>query len=164
MDDMRKNTTPLVIRGPRDLAGAVPFLLGFHPEDSLVAVGCGGPHTSCALRFALPLSGEAAHHLAAILAQHRFTAAMLVAYGSAEVAEGSVAAVRQALGELGLPVREAVRVHEGRYWSYLCESPECCPVEGAELGTSALQAQAVVDGLVALPSRAALAETLAPVA
>src|SRR5258708_40324667 len=38
----------LVIRAPEDAVAAVPYLVGFHPADSLVAVGSVGPDWACA--------------------------------------------------------------------------------------------------------------------
>jgi hypothetical protein len=35
--------TPLVIRSIPDAIAAVPYLLGFHPADSIVVIGFGGP-------------------------------------------------------------------------------------------------------------------------
>jgi hypothetical protein len=58
-----------------------------------------------------------------------------------------------------------MRVEDGRYWSYLCENPECCPADGVPFDVQANPAAAAmsVAGLVAYPDRAALAGTLAPV-
>jgi hypothetical protein len=58
-----------------------------------------------------------------------------------------------------------MRVEDGRYWSYLCENPECCPADGVPFDIQANPAAAAmtVAGLVAYPDRAALAGTLAPV-
>jgi hypothetical protein len=37
-------------------------------------------------------------------------------------------AVRARVAEAGVQVHEALRVDEGRYWSYLCQDPACHPV------------------------------------
>lgn len=163
MDDFRKNAGPLILRGPQDLVAAVPYLLGFHPSDSLVAVGSGGPHVSCALRFDLPLGEEAAHHLAVLLEHHGFPRAMLAGYGPAELVTPAIELAKAALGAASIDLVEAVRITGERYWSYLCSDPSCCPAEGVRLTTTPLAAQAVVDGLVALPCRSSLAATISPV-
>jgi hypothetical protein len=62
-------------------------------------------------------------------------------------------------------LHELLRVEDGRYWSYLCANPECCPPDGVPFDAQANPAAAAmtVAGLVAYPDRAALAGTLAPV-
>jgi hypothetical protein len=64
----------------------------------------------------------------------------------------------------GLRVDDALLVSGGRWWSYLCPNPECCPADGRALlpEASAIPAAATYAGLVALPDRAALEGTLSP--
>ena len=159
MSDSRRSTDPLVIRDAADLASAVPYMLGFHPSDSLVAIGCGGTGGSCALRYDLTLTPAAARHLTGVLASHAFTRAMLVAYGPEAEAAPAVTLASRALREARIEVHEAIRVHEGRFWSYLCDD-SCC--QGRGLTATALAARAVLDGKVALPGRDALAATIEP--
>src|SRR5262245_58790468 len=54
---------------------------------------------------------------------------------------------------------------DGRYWSYVCDDPDCCPSEGTpfDVSTSAVAAAATVVGLVALPDRQSLVRMVAPV-
>ena len=47
------------IRGPEHLLAAVPYLLGFHPTDSVVAVGLRGTAVTFAARVAVPRPGGA---------------------------------------------------------------------------------------------------------
>ena len=61
--------------------------------------------------------------------------------------------------------RDVLRVQDGRYWSYVCRDPSCCPADGVPVGTSAhpaAQAMAAA-GAEVLPGREALAATLAAV-
>ncbi|MFB9234583.1 DUF4192 domain-containing protein [Plantactinospora siamensis] len=44
----------LMVRSPADLIAAVPYLLGFHPSDSLVVVALRGPRVEFAARVDLP--------------------------------------------------------------------------------------------------------------
>ena len=57
-----------------------------------------------------------------------------------------------------------LRANDGRFWSYLCDAPECCPPEGKsyEIVGSAVAAAATVAGCVALPDRGAVVRSLAP--
>src|SRR5262245_45703338 len=54
---------------------------------------------------------------------------------------------------------------DGRYWSYVCDDPDCCPSEGIpfDVSASAVAAAATVVGLVALPDRQSLVRLVAPV-
>ncbi|MGH3389518.1 MAG: DUF4192 domain-containing protein [Actinomadura sp.] len=159
---------PMVIRTPADLVSAVPYLLGFHPEDSLVVIGSGGPHGTCALRIDLPPAGVAAEAIADRFAQmlrrNDFPHAMLVGYGSADRVTPLIDAARPALAECEVELHDALRVTGGRFWSYLCSDPDCCPVEGTpfDVATSIVAAQATFAGQVALAGRAELARTVAP--
>jgi hypothetical protein len=184
--------SPMVIRTPTDLISAVPYLLGFHPQSSLVAVGSGGPHGTCAMRVDLPPPGgvgtgpcsgtgaglgeaaalEGAELVEAIaeritgaMARNGFPMAMLVGYGPATRVTRLIDATVPALVESGVLVREALRVEGDRFWSYLCHDPACCPAEGTrfDVTTTAVAAQATLDGQVALSDRAELARTVAPV-
>lgn len=157
LDDSRRRSSPLVIRDAGDLASAVPYMLGFHPSDSLVAIGCGGPRGSCALRYDLSLPPPAARHLAEVLSFHGFETAMLAGYGPRERVAPAVEFAGRALRAAGIRVLETVRVHQGRFWPALLEGGE-----GSALATTALEVQAVLDGMVALPDRAGLAATIAP--
>ncbi|WP_025618068.1 DUF4192 domain-containing protein [Salinispora cortesiana] len=156
------------VRSGVDLIAAVPYLLGFHPTDSVVVVGMSGPRVTFAARADLAdLAGStaAARHLAAVVAQQPTDRATVLGYGSASRVTPAVDAVRQALAEVGIAVLDALRVTDGRYWSYLCPEPECCPPDGTayDSSTSQVAAAAVLAGQVALPDRAALVAQVASV-
>jgi hypothetical protein len=158
---------PLVIRSPEEAVSAVPYMLGFHPEDSLVVLGYGGPHGACALRIDLPSSArdadEVAGQVAGLLVQNEFPQALLVGYGHDEDVATLLMAARAALGEHDIEVREALRVEKDRWWSYLCTDPECCPADGTpfDIRATVVAAQATVAGQVVLADRAELARTVA---
>lgn len=158
----------LVIRSPQDAVSAVPYLLGFHPEDSLVVVAYGGPHGSCALRTDLVPAPEhikeTTGRIADMMARNRFENALLIGYGADEDVAPLVAAVETELAGYGIQVREALRVQGGRWWSYACTEPGCCPVDGTpfDIRTSTVAVQATLLGQVALADRAELARTVTP--
>lgn len=175
------------VRSRADLIAAVPYLLGFHPAESVVVVAMRGPRVTFAARADLadltgpvaadrsagavdgtPAAGgpaEVARHLAAVVAQQPTDRATVLGYGPASRVTHAVDAVRQALAEVGIGVLDALRVTGGRYWSYLCQEPECCPPDGTayDSGTSQVAAAAVLAGQVALPDRAALVAQVASV-
>ncbi|MEU7571610.1 DUF4192 domain-containing protein [Micromonospora sp. NPDC049240] len=158
----------LSVRSPADLVAAVPYLLGFHPEDSVVVVAVRGRRVVFAARGDLPEPGvepgPAARHLAQVVARQDADAATVIGFGPATRVTGVVDAVGAALDDVGLIVLDALRVTDGRWWSYLCDEPTCCPVEGTpyDPAASRVSAAAVFAGQVALPDRAALAAQVSP--
>ncbi|MBU8857904.1 MULTISPECIES: DUF4192 domain-containing protein [unclassified Micromonospora] len=158
----------LSVRSPADMVAAVPYLLGFHPADSVVVVAVRGRRVVFAARGDLPAPGAdpgpAARHLAQVVARQDADAATVVGYGPAARVTGVVDAIGDALTATGLVVLDALRVTEGRWFSYLCAEPSCCPPEGTPYDPAASQvsAAAVFAGQVALPDRAALAAQVSP--
>lgn len=159
----------LAVRSPADLIAAVPYLLGFHPADSVVAVALRGRQIIFAARADLPAPStdpvEQARHLAGVILRQGAEAATVVGYGPPERVTPSVDALRVALAGAGLEVLDALRVTDDRWWSYLCAEADCCPPEGRRHDSTANQvtASAVFAGQVALPDRAALVAQVAPV-
>jgi hypothetical protein len=149
----------------------VPHLLGFHPANSLVVLGIGGPHgrIRLAFRYDLPdppdsaLSADVAAHATAVLGREHLTLAVIVGYGPGQAVTSLVDAVAPALHEARIAVQDVLRVHEGRYWSYLCADPHCCPPEGSPYDPANHPAAEALSaaGFTARSSRAALAGTLA---
>ncbi|MEU9827665.1 DUF4192 domain-containing protein [Micromonospora chersina] len=158
----------LAVRSPGDLVAAVPYLLGFHPADSVVVVAMRGRRVVFAARGDLPEPGTdprpPARHLAEVVARQGTDAATVIGYGPAARVTAAVDAVGQALDRTGLLVLDALRVTDGRWWSYLCAEPACCPPEGTpyDPAASEVSAAAVFAGQVALPDRAALAAQVSP--
>ncbi|WFE95487.1 DUF4192 domain-containing protein [Micromonospora sp. WMMD987] len=158
----------LTVRSPADLIAAVPYLLGFHPVDSIVVVAMRGRRIVFAARADLPDPGTdpllPAGHLGDVIARQHADAATVIGFGPPERVTPTLDAVRSALADLGLPVLDALRVTGRRYWSYLCEAPDCCPPDGTPYDPDASQvaAAAVYAGQVALPDRAALTAQVAP--
>jgi hypothetical protein len=155
-----------------DLLALVPHLLGFYPERSLVVLGLGGKRVTVrvAFRYDLPdpadaeLAADIADHAASVLRREHLTTALLVGYGPAALAESTVATAMGVLVGDGVWVVDALRADSGRFWSYLCDDPDCCPDEGTRYdpGSHPLAAAMSGAGLPALPDRAALARTLRP--
>lgn len=68
------------------------------------------------------------------------------------------------LDRVGAQLRDTLLVADDRWWSLSCYDPDCCPIEGRPLpdAPSSFTTAATVDGVVALPSRSALEDVLAP--
>lgn len=161
------------ISGPAELLQAVPYLLGFHPARSLVLVGLDDGvlvvtarlDLSDAARGAIPnalypmLRGGSTCVVAAIYDDDA---------GPLDVAELPWTDVAVALEEeafaAGCEVLDTMLVVRGRWWSYACASPACCPPEGRPLpaAPSPFAAAATYQGVVALPDREALEALLDP--
>ncbi|MGW5557619.1 DUF4192 domain-containing protein [Micromonospora sp. NPDC003944] len=152
-------TPRLTVRTAADLVDAVPLMLGFHPDHSIVAVGVRRYNLEYAVRGALDTSPD---ELLNCLARQGADAAMVAGYGPATDVTPAVEGLIAALEPSGTRILEAVRVTDGLYWSYLCTLPDCCPLEGkpVQLGSSAAEVAAVVAGTVIQPNREALVATV----
>lgn len=161
------------VSSPADVLAVVPRLLGFHPATSLVVIGAGRPRDriELAFRYDLPdppdpvLAADIAQHAVAVLTHRQLSTVIGVGYGPGSLVTPVADELAAALRRAGLRPREILRVEDGRYWSYVCRNPRCCPAEGVPFDESANPAAAAltVAGMAALPDRAALARTLAPV-
>ncbi len=150
----------------------VPNLLGFHPARSMVVVGLDAPRGRVALafRYDLPDPADAAgardiaDHAAAVLRHRRIKTAIGAGYGPGTLVTPVAEAVAAALRDARIRVRDLLRVEDGRYWSYVCQDPGCCPPEGVPFAAAEHPAAQAMDaaGMTARPDRASLAASLAP--
>jgi hypothetical protein len=157
----------LSLRTPQDVLAATPYLLGFHPDNSVVLFGCKGTELIFHLRGDLPPPAEVsarAAGLAELLSGRDITDTVAIGYGPAPMVDPVIKAISREMRRRDIYVRELLRSDGDRFWSYLCRNPQCCPPEGTpyEIATSALAAMATVAGRVVLPNREALVRTLDP--
>jgi hypothetical protein len=158
-------TPSFPVRSAADVVAAVPYLLGFHPADSLVVVGAHGDQVVFTARYDLPppdLAEEQAKHLAVLITHQGINSATLLGYGAAARVTPAVLPAAAELRRTGITVRDVLRVTDGQFWSYLCEDAGCCP-KPCPPADSAVAAAATFAGQVALPDREALVAQLAPV-
>lgn len=160
----RRERAVLRLQSPDDILSAVPFLLRFHPENSFVFLALKGKTLVLTARVDIgeePIDTESlADYFASVCVQHEGDGLIVVAYTD------RVAGISAVVDDL-VEALEPIVVHEalvtdGRsWWSRLDE--EECPGPGVPLdsGSSEVAARAVFSGLPALPSRAALAESVA---
>ncbi|WP_411151560.1 DUF4192 family protein [Streptomyces sp. A30] len=164
----------VTLRTPAELADALPYLLGYRPEDSIVLVALhdrgGRGRFGGRARLGIPTSGDDWESAARQLAQGLITGSarrgvkpeQMVAYLCQEPAKGETGQqvmgrlarlaglLRTECGRLDVPVIEALCISDGRFWSYCCPSEGCCPPEGLPMGlpgTSVLAAAATYAGL-----------------
>jgi len=163
----------LGVDSPAALLAIIPHLLGFVPDHSLVLIGAGAPsgRIDLAVRFDLPDPPDAgataaiAAHATTLLDPPEVTTAVIIGYGPGPLVTPLADALRQALADTKVTLRDVLRVEGNRYWSYLCGEPSCCPPDGVPFDAARHPAAAVmtVPGHHVLASRAALAATIAPV-
>lgn len=157
--------TRLTLTSPTDVLAAVPYLLGFHPTSSLVVIGLADSRVKVVTRWSLPLPSGTLDAVLPLFEREEVTDIVIVGYGPGALVTPSVDEIRRLATEAGVRVGEALRTHEGRYWSYVCDVAACCPAQGTayDVSTSQIAAEATVHGLVALPDREALEGAVAPV-
>ncbi|MEV2215719.1 DUF4192 domain-containing protein [Streptomyces sp. NPDC050997] len=164
----------VTLRTPGELADALPYLLGYRPEDSIVLVALhdrgGRGRFGGRARLGIPTNEDDWDSAARQLAQGLITGSerrgakpeQMVAYLCQEPAKGEsgqrvmqrltrlAGLMRTECGRLDVPVIEALCISDGRFWSYCCPSEGCCPAEGLPMGlpgTSVLAAAATYAGL-----------------
>lgn len=154
----------LVLSTPADILAAVPYLIGFHPADSLVVTGFAGQALRLSTRWDLPPRPGDLDRLVPLLRREQVTMTVLVGYGPGTLVTPAVDEVLRLFAAAGIGVADALRVEAGRYWSYSCADAACCPVDGVpyDPACSRVAAEAVAHGLVALPDRGSLRSSIEP--
>ncbi|UXX95737.1 DUF4192 domain-containing protein [Streptomyces sp. AD2-2] len=172
-----RHTNPehqLTLRSPAELADALPYLLGYRPEDSIVLVAlhdrAGRGRFGGRARLGIPAGADDWASVARQLAHGLVTGSerrgtrpeQMIAYVCQEPAPGEsgrqvmerlrplVQKLRTECGRLDVTVIEALCISDGRFWSYCCSGQGCCPVDGSPMGlpgTSVLAAAATYAGL-----------------
>ncbi|HET7328564.1 MAG TPA: DUF4192 domain-containing protein [Nocardioidaceae bacterium] len=160
----------LKAKSPGDLLALVPYRVGFHPTESLVVITVAGPRKR--LGFSMRVDLPPPEHLELVadqvseaLRRNKADRVVMVVYTQApQRAQPLVDEMLRRFDSGGIDVLEALRA-DGKLWfPYLCDGP-CCPAEGTAYDNSChpLAAQAVLEGGVALPDRATLEASVAPV-
>lgn len=148
---------------------AVPYLLGFHPRESVVAVWLQDRRIALTQRLDLPPS--AADHPAWLAAMwhHPLSDAadeLLIVIASAQPADPDlVSLIIERAAQSAIEVRDVLRVDGGRWWSMLCTDEECCPAQGRAVEAttaSAVAAEFTLAGRAPLAGRESLEESLGP--
>jgi hypothetical protein len=164
----------VTLRTPAELADALPYLLGYRPEDSIVLVAL---HDRDArgrfggrARLGIPaqtddwpsVAQQLAHGLVTGSERRGAKPESMVAFLCQDPASGEsprevmerlrplAQLLRRACGSLDVPVVEALCISDGRFWSYCCPGNGCCSTEGEQMGlpgTSVLAAAATYAGL-----------------
>ena len=168
------------LNSPGQVAAAVPHFFGFVPDDSVVVLGlsphgAGGRSSIChGMRVDLgDVERDPARFarwaVERLLDEHAVEAIVLI-YPRAGT--DPLPSLHRRLSVIlcthlrrrGLMPLDSMFVTAGRWWSFLCERAECCPPAGTPIDPAASEVAALstYSGLVVLPSRSALAESLEP--
>lgn len=156
----------IAVRSSADLIAVTPYLLGFHPTDSIVVIGTVGRIVTFVARHDLPPPGsDGAASIAPLVARQTVQSVAVLGFGPADPVTRTVEALADALVRGGLQVPERLRITGGRWWTTDCTNRQCCPPEGRPVPSPSnpIAAAAVFQGQVALPDRQALAEQVAAV-
>ncbi|MFJ4819147.1 DUF4192 domain-containing protein [Streptomyces sp. NPDC088801] len=164
----------VTLRTPAELADALPYLLGYRPEDSIVLVALhdsdGRGRFGGRARLGIPANADdwpsaarqLSHGLVAGSERRGARPESMVAFLCQEPEKGQTGRqvmerlrplaqrLRVECGSLDVVVVEALCISDGRYWSYCCDNATCCSPEGAAMGlpgTSVLAAAATYAGI-----------------
>lgn len=167
------------VGNPGDLIDTVPYLIGFHPTESLVLVGftahppSRSQQVTVTMRIDLPLEFldvDALNPVAQAFGSSSTEAVVAIALTNAFVGDPRRLpyldelkdSLLHDLAAMGLQVLDVLVATDTRWWSLCCDQLECCPDSGTlrERGSSAVAAELTYIGMVALPDRQALAATL----
>ena len=140
------------LTSPHDLLAAIPFLIGYHPENSLVLVALKDDSVGMAMRVDMPtdIAPESYDLLASHFQREAADAALIVAYVDSETdPEPVLINTSAALLRAGISIKESLIVSDGRYRSMLCHDSECCPPLGSpipDIDSSRIAAEHVIAG------------------
>ena len=155
---MRGRKARITLSRPGDILGVVPYLVGFHPEESVVAVMMRSGTVVLTVRVDLPPPSGAADlaaQIARLVVQHCAHHLVLIGYSANPQASELLTQMARELPQCG--VQEVLFVDGQRWWSLMCASG-CCPSDGQPYDprASPVAAQAVYAGLATRPDRRAL--------
>lgn len=144
---------------PTDILGLVPYLLHFHPRESLVVVLMSRGRVKLTMRTDLSEVPHARQQFRDAVTRHDLDSAFVIGYSASR--PDAEQALWDTLEELddAVAVADLIYTDDARWWSLLCQG-ECCPPEGTayDVAETSGAAQAVLAGMTTLPSRDDLVE------
>jgi len=145
--------TATELNSPHDLLAAVPFMVGYHPQVSLVAMALRDDKVVMAMRVDFP-DDESIEAISKTIALHlvreKASEAIIVGYLPTSITSSDpLLVVRECISRYSIIVKECIEVRGDRFRSSLCADLECCPPEGSlvpELSDSRVTAEQVAAG------------------
>lgn len=162
-------TGRLRISSSADTVAVIPYLLGYHPRESVVVMVHVDARVVLTARLPIQIverPTELQYRVGQLIAQHPTAQWLLVAYSADR--DRAADAIEKMLAHLVqtdlLEVVDALVVSAGKFWSQMCNDADCCPPEGQSYDpiTSPIAVQAVVNGLQAMPDRENLVDRVRP--
>jgi hypothetical protein len=161
-------TNAITLTTPHELLAIVPFVLGFHPTNSIVVLCLSNNRLGLTQRLDLPRPSDADHVASALmppLVNEHPDSVILIGYeacvGDSLPALGSLTA---ALQSAAIQIHDRLVVGDGRWRSLDCHSPDCCPAGGSSVpepaDVSRVVAEFIGQGIAPHPDREALARQL----
>ncbi|WP_116244678.1 DUF4192 domain-containing protein [Nocardiopsis sp. FIRDI 009] len=162
---------------PTDVIAVLPYLAGGPPDPGIAVLALRNGRVHAVLCADLDGDGIPPGSRSAPPAVDRAAAEgcdtlLVVAFGPPELVTPHVDGLLAAARGRGMTVLDALRVTDGRYWSYTCSDTSCCPPEGTvvDVDRSTAPADAVLRGITplapfhtAVPDAARVRSLLEPV-
>jgi hypothetical protein len=141
------------LTSPHDLLAAIPFLIGYHPVDSLVLVSIKDESVGMAMRVDYPIEQDDSFFdvMASHCSNDGAEGALIVAYQPHGHVDGDLmlAQATAALSRAGIAIYESILISDGFFRSLLCHDITCCPAQGRPvqaLDSSRVAVESVVAG------------------
>ena len=154
--------TVLRVREPGDILGVIPYLLGFHPTESLVAAFVRQRRIVVTARIDLAATAD----VEALVDQLELVGRQVGSRSVVLVGYSAKASVRDLMDDLAdlipLDLVDVLAVSGERWWSVRCTGG-CCPREGRpyDIASHPLAAEAVMAGIPATATRQEIADLAA---
>jgi hypothetical protein len=161
-------TNAIRLTSPHELLAIVPFVLGFHPTNSIVVLCLRDNRLGLTQRLDLPRPSEADHVASALmppLVNENPDSVILIGY-EACVGDSlpALESLTAALQSAAIRIHDRLVVRNGRWRSLDCHSPDCCPPGGSSVpepaDVSRVVAEFIGQGIAPHPDREALAQQL----
>lgn len=150
----------LRIGSAADTAAVIPYLLGYHPRESIVVLVSDQRRVALTARFPFEIIDhpkELQYRMSQITGQHPYAQWVLVGYSKdREHAEAHIDRLISYLDTVDeADVIDALVVSQGRLWSLMCRNELCCSPQGEpyDAFSSPIAVEAIVNGLQAVPDR-----------
>jgi hypothetical protein len=164
------------LRGPEHLIGAVPYLVGFVPHNSVILLLLEETTSEVLLTVRHDLPREPAEIAATVdilesaIRSAGASAVVIVIWGPSHESGPApsrelVPALVAAAENMQAPARDALVVMGKRWRSALCVADDCCPAEGRAIdpgSVDAIRVPFVLDGRAPARDRAEIAQSYAP--
>lgn len=150
-----------VLRSPGDLVANVPYLVGFYPNESIVAVWLKDGHVLVTQRADIEPSLNNPIEFISPILKHDPDEVVVIGYGDASSTELLEFVATARLHAPELTIRDVLWVRDGRWGSFMCTDPDCCPPEGKEIDPG-LASELIVLGSAPVADRESIKAELEP--